>query len=161
MVLLYRLYQWLVRGLMAFFPWHMPLLIEGEGSVLQLPSVLIKDNVKKPLLITGPTLRRLGTMDGLARALETAGIPAVIFDRVANDPTFDNVEDAYTCYREHGCDAIIAFGGGSPMDCAKLCGARVARSQTALCALCGVRLKFAMPYRRCMPCPPRRAQAVR
>ena len=125
--LFYRLYQALTHLVTLIAPWRAPILLQGKNSVLLLPQQLVRDGVHHPLLITGPTLHRLGTPDGLLQALVDTGIPATVFDRVDNDPTIVNVEDAYACYRDNRCDAIIALGGGSPLDCAKLCGARVAR----------------------------------
>lgn len=43
-----------------------------------------------------------------------------------------NVEDAYALYRAHECDCLIAVGGGSPIDCAKAVGARVANPKKSL-----------------------------
>ena len=146
MIWLSRVYQAAVRLLMRFIHWPAPVVLEGEGSVLRLPERLIADGVHKPLVITGPTLHRLGTVNGLLQALDAAGIPAAVFDRVANDPTIANVEDALATYQAGSCDAIIAFGGGSPMDCAKLCAARVARPQTPVRAMRGMlRVRRALP----------------
>ncbi len=141
-----RAYQQIMRAAEAFLPWREPLLLEGEGSVLRLPERLLADGVRKPLLVTGPTLHRLGAVDGLCAALERAGIKPILFDRVDNDPTIANVEDAYACYRENGCDGIIAFGGGSPMDCAKVCGARVAKPNRTV-----QQLKGMLKIRRSLP----------
>ena len=141
-----RAYQQVMRAAEAFLPWREPVLIEGEGSVLRLPEKLLADGVCKPLLVTGPTLRRLGAVDALCSALEHAGITPVVFDRVNNDPTIANVEEAVACYHQNGCDGIIAFGGGSPMDCAKVCGARVARPNRSV-----QKLKGMLKVRRALP----------
>lgn len=141
-----RAYQQIMRAAEAFLPWREPLLLEGEGSVLRLPERLLADGVRKPLLVTGPTLHRLGAADDLCAALERSGITPILFDRVDNDPTIANVEDAYACYRENGCDGIIAFGGGSPMDCAKVCGARVAKPNRTV-----QQLKGMLKVRRSLP----------
>lgn len=47
--------------------------------------------------------------------------------RNACNPTVSNVEEAASLYRESACQAIIGFGGGSAMDCAKGVGARIAQ----------------------------------
>lgn len=145
-ILLYRAYQFLTHLVTMIVPWREPELIEGANSVLKLPAHLVKDGVKRPLLVTGPTLHRLGVTDALVAALTDKGITTTVFDRVANDPTIANVEDAYTCYNENHCDAIIAFGGGSPLDCAKLCGARVARPDHTIAQMKGMlRVRHALP----------------
>ena len=137
-ILICRIYQLLTRALSALMPWREPLLLQGEHSVLQLPEMLKQDGVVRPLFITGPTVSRLGLAQPLLAALQGAGIQAPVFDRTQNDPTVANVEEAVACYLENRCDGIIAFGGGSPMDCAKLCGARVARPDRTVAQLRGM-----------------------
>lgn len=145
-VFLCRAYQFVLRAVMPLMPWRTPDLITGEGCVRRLPERLKADGVRRPLLITGPTLRRLGTIDSLTDALAEAGFPITVFDHVANDPTIMNVEDAVQCYHDNECDAIIALGGGSPMDCAKLCGARVARPTLRVAAMRGMlRVRKTLP----------------
>ena len=144
--LLCRLYQWVIKLVSYLLPWREPVLLEGDGSVLLLPAALVKDRVHRPLIITGPTLHRLGVTDELFRALTEAKLSPVLFDRVNNDPTIQNVEDAAAVYRQNNCDAIIAFGGGSPMDCAKLCGARIARPDLQIAQMRGMlKVRLALP----------------
>ena len=143
---LYRVSQCFTHLVTLIAPWRIPLTLEGENSVLRLAAQLSHDGIQRPLLITGPTLHRLGAPNGLIQALENVGIPVTVFDRVDNDPTLVNVEDAYACYKENRCDAIIAFGGGSPMDCAKLCGARVANPKRRIPQMRGMlRVRHALP----------------
>lgn len=59
-------------------------------------------------------------------ALDEAGISYTVFNHIGANPTSDMVEEGVKLYHEKGCQAIIAFGGGSPMDCAKGIGARIA-----------------------------------
>ncbi len=49
----------------------------------------------------------------------------MLFSKVKPDPTYDQVETGLTMYFDSGCDAILALGGGSAMDCAKVIAARV------------------------------------
>ncbi len=145
-VLICRLVQGISRVAEAFLPWREPELLTGEGSVLLLAQRMKADGVRRPLIVTGPTLHRLGVVNSLCEALDKAGLPAVVFDRVANDPTIANVEDARSCYLQNACDAIIAFGGGSPMDCAKVCGARITRPDKTV-----PQLKGMLKVRRALP----------
>jgi alcohol dehydrogenase class IV len=55
-----------------------------------------------------------------------------VFDEVTANPTVANVEAAREVYLANGCQALIAFGGGSSMDCAKACGARLARPKKSV-----------------------------
>ena len=54
-------------------------------------------------------------------------IQYVIFDKLTSDPTDEQVESGARRYREAGCQGMVLFGGGSPMDCGKAIAARIAR----------------------------------
>ena len=55
------------------------------------------------------------------------GIRCAVYDKVVANPTITNIEEARTLYLESGTKAIIAFGGGSAMDCAKVTGACIVK----------------------------------
>ena len=61
-------------------------------------------------------------MQGIPR-----GIRCAVYDKVVANPTITNIEEARTLYLESGTKAIIAFGGGSAMDCAKVTGACIVK----------------------------------
>jgi len=61
-----------------------------------------------------------------------------VYDGTVPNPTTNNVAEALQLYHEHQCDCIIAFGGGSAMDCAKATGARVARPKKSLAKMKGI-----------------------
>ena len=77
------------------------------------------------MLVTDPGIASLGLHEQLLEWIREEGIECVVYDRTTANPTIANVEEALQLYRENGCHALIAFGGGSPMDCAKGVGARV------------------------------------
>ena len=79
------------------------------------------------LIVTDKGISNLGLTKGLTDALEKAGIAYTVYDGTVPNPTIDNVEQAREAYLENGCSAIIAFGGGSSIDCAKAAGARIAK----------------------------------
>ena len=137
-ILFYRIRQSLTFFAQRFLRWKDPRELSGEGCVLQLPALLVADSVTRPLLITGPTLFRLGAPAPLLEALAAAGIHAVVFSDVGHDPSIATVEETVKAYHDGHCDSIIAFGGGSPIDCAKLCGARIARPRRSLSQMRGV-----------------------
>ena len=62
----------------------------------------------------------------LEKHLADANIKCVIYDETCPNPTVNNVEAARSLYVKEGCEALIAFGGGSSIDCAKAVGARIA-----------------------------------
>ena len=127
-----RVYQKAFKVGMYLLPWREPELVKGTGAVKQLPDVIKSKGVHNVLIVTDKGLMSINLLDGLFAALTEAGVPYTVYDGVQPNPTLGNVEDAYKLYLANGCDGIVAFGGGSPMDCAKGCGVRVARPNTAL-----------------------------
>ncbi len=126
-VLFYRVYQAIMRLVTGLVKWKDAKVIEGENSILKIPALLVEEGYKKVLLITDKGITALGLTTPLLSGLEKAGITCQVYDDTVANPTIDNIEEALKMYKENGCQAIIAFGGGSPMDCAKGVGARVAR----------------------------------
>lgn len=122
-----RSFQTVMKIGMNLLPWHMPKTIQGPGSVKKLPMLIQKKGYKKPLIVTGKVLTKLCAMEGMTQVMEHMGMEYVLFNHVDPNPTDLNVEEGARVYRENHCDCIVAFGGGSPMDCAKGIGARIAR----------------------------------
>ncbi len=122
-----RLYQGCFRVASAFLPWREPKLIKGENSIKKLPEVIRSLGLSNVLIVTGAELHHLGLLDGLYEALKSADVAYSLFADVVPNPTIDNVEAALKMYHDNRCQGIIAFGGGSAMDCAKCVGARIAR----------------------------------
>lgn len=77
--------------------------------------------------MTDPGIARLGLTAPLETALASKGIGVAIYAKTSANPTVSNVEEAASLYRENACQAVIGFGGGSAMDCAKGVGARIAQ----------------------------------
>ena len=122
-----RAYQKAFKVAVNFLDWREPELIKGPGSVKKLPAVIKAKGVTTVLVVTDKGLMGLHLLDGLFDALKAEGINYTVYDGVQPNPTIYNIEDALAMYKAANCDGIVAFGGGSPMDCAKACGARVVR----------------------------------
>lgn len=134
----YRIYQTGFKLAMPLLPWRKPTLLEGQGSVKKIPEILKNLKISNVLLVTDAMLVKLGLLDGLLQALDRSGCKYAVYDQTVPDPTIQNVEDALKLYHKHNCKAIVAFGGGSPMDCAKIVGARVARPKMPVAKMKGV-----------------------
>ena len=65
-------------------------------------------------------------LDKLIENLNANGINTVIFSDIVPDPTIENVENGLKVFKEHNCDCMIAAGGGSVLDCAKVIALRAA-----------------------------------
>ncbi|REB07124.1 iron-containing alcohol dehydrogenase [Sporosarcina sp. BI001-red] len=127
-----RSVQFAYKTVAQFLPWRQPLLLEGENSLHQLPSLLTQHSIQQVLIVSDEGISKLGLMDGLLDGLTRQRIQYAVFDKTVPNPTIDNIEDALKLFHTSGCQGIIAFGGGSPMDCAKGVAARVARPEKTL-----------------------------
>ena len=123
----YRLYQGVFRVAVNFLDWTPPKIISGPGSVKKLPAVIKSKGLKKMMIVTDKGLMSLNLLDGLFEGLKAEGIDYVVYDKTQPNPSIDNLEEVRSLYLDNGCEGFIAFGGGSPMDCAKAAGARVVR----------------------------------
>jgi alcohol dehydrogenase class IV len=92
-----------------------PKLISGAGVSARLGELLPKGRC---LFVTDATVRRLGLADAALQALAEAEVEPVIFDAVEADPSLATLLSAVEAGR--GCSSVVGFGGGSPMDVAKL-----------------------------------------
>ena len=118
-----RIYQGIFKIGMYFIPWGMPETLEGAGSVKKLPSWIKEKGFDNVLIVTDKGLMELGMLDGMLEEMDAAKVKYTIYDGVQPNPTDINVRDGLKLFRSNGCQAIVAFGGGSPMDCAKGIGA--------------------------------------
>ena len=105
-------------------PFPVPKLITGPGSVKKLAEQVKADGLKKVLVVTDSVLMNLKVPESLLASLEEKGIEYKVFSDVQPNPTIHNIENGLQDYRLNKCDGIIAIGGGSPIDCAKVIGAR-------------------------------------
>ena len=118
-----RIYQAVFKIGMYLIPWGMPETLEGPGSVKKLPELIKEKGYSKVLVVTDKVLMDLGLPKGMLEAMDEGGIEYMIYDGVQPNPTDRNVNEGLKLFRESGCQAMVAFGGGSPMDCCKGIGA--------------------------------------
>lgn len=125
--LLYRIYQLVLKYIGRLLPWREPELLEGENSLDRLPEFIKCKGIRQVLVVTDEGLKKVGLLDRLVKGLDSAGLSYVVYDKTVPNPTIDNIEEGVKLYHKNHCQGIIALGGGSPMDCAKGIGARIAR----------------------------------
>jgi len=94
-----------------------PRLISGDGSAAQLADVLPTGAC---LFVTDQDVLRLGLTDACRSALEAGGREIILFDAVEADPSKETLLAATELGRRHDVTHVVGFGGGSPMDVAKL-----------------------------------------
>ncbi len=121
----YRTYQAAFRMVMPVLNWDEPQLLKGAGAIKDLPALVKSKGVTNVLVVTDKGLMSLNLLDSLFENLEKQNIKYTVYDGVQPNPSIENIEEARRIYLKNGCEGIIAFGGGSPMDCAKAAGARI------------------------------------
>lgn len=92
----------------------------GRGSMQALAETLKEKNHSRALVVTDSTLQKIGVLDMLTSLLDERGIPHAVFADTHPNPTELDVENGVRAFRENGCDSLIALGGGSPIDTAKV-----------------------------------------
>jgi len=116
-----RAIQLCFRLAIPFLPYREP---ERLDRVTQLPTLLRRWEITSVLLVTDRPLRDAGVTKELETLLQEQGFRCTVYDATRANPTVHNVEEACALYRSQSCQGLIAFGGGSSMDCAKAVGAR-------------------------------------
>ncbi len=133
-----RTFQTVMKVANYFLGYRMPEYIEGPGSIRRLPEFMREKGAEKVLVVTDSNLMKLGLLDKMLESLKEAGFDFCIFSDIAVNPTSDNVEAGFRVYRENGCQCIVAFGGGAPMDCAKAIAAKAVHPKKTVAQLQGI-----------------------
>jgi alcohol dehydrogenase class IV len=115
-----------VTGLL---PIPQPMLLVGPGASRRLGQALCGFGHRKILIVTDRVVAEMGLPDALIKALTEGGTAHAVFDAITADAPIPVIEKGIAFYRKHGCDAIVAFGGGSPMDAAKAIALAVANKK--------------------------------
>lgn len=93
----------------------------GEGSVEKVKEIISKEQPKKILVFTDKGIRSTGLTDILLKQLDEAGAAYTVFDNLTAEPAYQDVEKLMEEVQSCSGDLIVAIGGGSVMDAAKLC----------------------------------------
>ena len=130
-----RLNHKFINSLMPILPYRQPEILENMLDVIH---ILKKENIHSVLLVTDKGIRGLGLTVQLEQLLAERQIDCAVYDDTQANPTTANVDEAKVLYLNHGCEALISFGGGSSMDCAKGVGIRLVRPDTPMNKLEGL-----------------------
>lgn len=128
-----------------------PEQLVGKGLSSDVYKLILKNNCKKPLIVTDKLLIKMNIIDGLIESLRANKIDYVIFNGVQPNPTISNVEDGVKFYRENNCDSVIAFGGGSSIDCAKIIAARITNKKDVYRMKGLFKIRKKLPYLVAIP----------
>lgn len=94
----------------------------GQGSIKDLAAILKKEQTKKALVFTDKGIQECGLCDGAFAVLKECGVPYEVFTDLKPEPSWQDVEKTVEAAGKADGDLIIAIGGGSVMDAAKLVG---------------------------------------
>lgn len=119
----HRFYLALLRAMTGILPGSSHTAFVGPGSSRQLGEHIANLSPRKVLIVTDKPLRELGIADTAAAGLLAAGVDCAWFDGVLPDPTHEQVDAGLAVLKQENCDTVLAIGGGSVMDCAKLISA--------------------------------------
>ena len=112
-------------------------IISGAGSAMTLANQCRSLGITRPLMVTDPGLMAIDLVPPVLEALSAEGFECVLFDQVREDPPEATVLAAAELGKSQGVDGVIAVGGGSSMDVAKVVAVLLAGKQ-ALAQLYGV-----------------------
>ncbi|MGB5209362.1 MAG: iron-containing alcohol dehydrogenase [Gammaproteobacteria bacterium] len=113
-----------LKGLVKTLPFPKPTLFSGPGSSLQLCDAIALMGVHKLLVVTDAMLIKIGLLDDIQARLKELGIRYQIYDGIKPDPTVEQIEAGLKVLKRERCQAILAVGGGSSIDAAKVIAAR-------------------------------------
>ena len=106
-----------------------PVLLVGPGAALRLGQAVAGFGHRRVLLVTDAVITQLGLAGPLTDALAAAGVLVTVFDGVTPDAPIPVLEQGLALFTAEKCEAIVAFGGGSVMDAAKVIGLAAANGK--------------------------------
>lgn len=106
-----------------------PSILFESGAIARIGD-LAAPMMQRPVLVTDKGLIEAGLIAPAQKSLSEAGLYVLLFDDVAADPPAPVVKQAVEAARTHKADGVIAIGGGSSMDTAKVISVLMNSSQT-------------------------------
>jgi alcohol dehydrogenase class IV len=144
-----RITQGIFYVVRPLLPWREPTLLRTYEELTQ---ILTNKKISKVFIVVDKNLEKIKLHHALLEKLTNHKIQFTTFSEVTPNPTISQVEKALVAYHTFQAQAIIGFGGGSPLDVAKALGARVAKPNQSLLKMGGIMkvgrktpLMFAIP----------------
>lgn len=114
-----------------------PTVFMSKGASIRMCESVAQFGLNKLLVVTDKPLYDLGVLNDMLAKLDELGMAYSLYTEVQPDPTFDVVEGGLKQYRAQNCDAVLAVGGGSSIDAAKVI-ALAATNEVEPTALVGI-----------------------
>ena len=102
----------------------------GRGSIDSLSDIVARDHVKCVVLFTDKGVRNVGLCERVLTILTEHGISCGVFDSVVTEPSIYDVDRIMKDVSDVPADLLLAIGGGSSMDTAKLASVLMGASYT-------------------------------
>ncbi len=134
----YRGFQACLKVGNYFLSYRVPEIKIGPGNARMLPKFILSKGVDNVLVVTDSSLMKQKIPNPMLKAMDQVGVKYTIYDGVSPNPTSLNVENGLRVYQTNGCRGVVAIGGGSPIDCAKAIGARIARPNRTVAQMQGI-----------------------
>jgi len=112
-------------------------IIAGHRAIDNLPALLKKRHVRKPMLVTDQGVLGARLVDVVTAAISQSVAIGQVVDDIPSDPDLETVRRIARCYRKNDCDGLVAVGGGSVMDAAKGANLLVSEKKDDLLWLAG------------------------
>ncbi len=109
-----------IKAAMTLLPAPRPTVFSGEGAALKLCQAMATFGHKNVLIVSDKILNNLGVLKPLEAKFNELGVKVAIFDGVMPDPTMSITEACLQHYKTAHCDSVLAVGGGSSIDVAKV-----------------------------------------
>ncbi len=98
--------------------WSFPTALRiGAGCVSELAAACTQHGIERPLIVTDPGMVQLPALDALQASFDT---PAPVFSDIQSNPVGANIAAGVEAFRSGNHDGVVAFGGGSALDCGKV-----------------------------------------
>ncbi|HEX4916405.1 MAG TPA: iron-containing alcohol dehydrogenase [Limnobacter sp.] len=123
-VLFLRIYMMIFKAVTAIMPFKWPKVFEGNQSSLELVRYMAQQGHGSILIVTDAVLMKLGVLNNILAELDKLKLQYAVYDGVEPNPTVQQIEAGYQILKLNNAQAILAVGGGSPIDAAKMMGAR-------------------------------------
>ncbi len=120
---IHALFVLIARYAARLLPDRSPVTFAGAGALDDMGASIRDQGVQKLLVVTDATLVQVGVVDRATGALDAAGVAWSVYSGVEPDPTYAQVQAGHSQLVAEGCDGVLAVGGGSPMDAAKIIAA--------------------------------------
>ncbi len=113
----------LIRRFAGLLPDKIPVTFVGVDATRELAESIAHTHAQRLLIVTDAMLVEIGIIDRVTEALAAAGLKWSIYSGVEPDPTTEHIQAGLDLLQAEDCDAVLAVGGGSPMDTSKVIAA--------------------------------------